>query len=640
VPDRRDQLDLADQATDVIPAVGRHRSGSAAPPGSGGQGGSSPPQDPGVGPPPQDPGGTPFRRWWASRADRRWLVPGVVLGVLVLAYLLDLLAGQGDIPRGVQVSGVRVGGLSEAAARQTLLTELTPDLRRDVPIQAGAVRTTIKPADAGLRVDWDATVAAAADQPLNPFTRLASFFTTREVDVVTQVTGLRLADALDGINTLVRTEPTDGGVRFIGLAPTAVHPASGEQLDLAAAAAEIQRDWTTGQPVVLPIIPIEPAGHVSQVAIDRTLSGIAGPAVASPVRVLGNGREASLSPSVIAGALSFAPDGAGGLKAVLDVPKLADAVRPELVTTEVPAKDASMSLVGGAPVVTPSVDGHGIDYPATFANLVEVLKRPVNREVSAVYGAQPAKLTTEQVKALGIKGTISTFSTGGFAADSGQNIKRAAETINGKILMPGETFSLNTATGPRDAPQGYVPAGIIEDGHPARGIGGGVSQLATTLYNAAYFAGMTDIGHQEHSYYISRYPVAREATVFEGAIDLKFRNDLSTGVLIQTVWTPADITVTFWGTKRYEVTSATSPKSDPVPPQTMTIPPGQPCTPSAGGQGFTATDTRTMQDLTTGQTRTSTHTVHYKPSPAVVCAATDPATESAADSGSEPKPSN
>jgi len=157
---------------------------------------------------------------------------------------------------------------------------------------------------------------------------------------------------------------------------------------------------------------------------------------------------------------------------------------------------------------------------------------------------------------------------------------------------------------------------------------------------AVYFAGMTDVRHQEHSYYISRYPVAREATVFEGAIDLKFRNDLSTGVLIQTVWTPADITVTFWGTKRYEVTSATSPKSDPVPPQTMTIPPGQPCTPSAGGQGFTATDTRTMQDLTTGQTRTSTHTVHYKPSPAVVCAATDPATESAADSGSEPKPSN
>jgi len=110
------------------------------------------------------------------------------------------------------------------------------------------------------------------------------------------------------------------------------------------------------------------------------------------------------------------------------------------------------------------------------------------------------------------------------------------------------------------------------------------------------------------------------ATVYEGAIDLKFRNDLSTGAL-QTVWTPADITVTFWGTKRYEVTSARRKKSNPVPPQTLTVPAGQPCTPSAGGDGFTATDTRTMRDVGHRGDKTSTHTVRYKPSPAVVCAA-------------------
>ena len=59
------------------------------------------------------------------------------------------------------------------------------------------------------------------------------------------------------------------------------------------------------------------------------------------------------------------------------------------------------------------------------------------------------------------------------------------------------TFSLNAATNPRTAATGYVEAGIIKNGRPARGMGGGVSQLATTLFNAAYFAGMVDVEHQE-----------------------------------------------------------------------------------------------------------------------------------------------
>jgi vancomycin resistance protein YoaR len=626
VPDRRNEPDWANQATEIIPAVGRHRAGQSAQPNAGPQGEAQPSSGK-----PDGPTGRRGRHalttWLAALSRRHWRIGAAVLGALVLAYLVDLAATRGDIPRGVHVSGIALGGLSESAAQQTLVAELSPDLARNVPIRAGQVGTVLVPSAAGLQVNWGATIDAAARQPLNPFTRLASFFADRDVDLVTVADESRLGDALDGINTLVRKDPTDGGVRYDGTTPTVVEPSPGVALDLPSAAAEIKRDWTTGQPVDLPVLTIEPAGHVTDAAIHQTIAELAAPAVSAPVQVLGQGRDAAIGPEVIADALTFAPDGTGGLKPVLDIPKLSDAVRPELVTTEQPAKDASVSLVGATPVVTPSVDGHGIDYPATFTGLVAVLKRPVSREVSAVYAPQQAKLTTEAVNALGIKGSVSTFTTGGFAADSGQNIKRAAETINGQIVKPGETFSLNTATGPRDAPQGYVPAGIIEDGHPARGIGGGVSQLATTLYNAAYFAGMTDVAHREHSYYISRYPAAREATVYEGAIDLKFRNDLPTGVLIQTAWTPASITVTFWGTKRYEVTSATSPRTSPVPPQTLTLPAGQPCTPSAGGEGFTATDTRTLRDLQTGQTKTTTHTVHYKPSPAVVCsAALDPVT--------------
>jgi hypothetical protein len=167
-----------------------------------------------------------------------------------------------------------------------------------------------------------------------------------------------------------------------------------------------------------------------------------------------------------------------------------------------------------------------------------------------------------------------------------------------------------------------------------------VSQLATTLYNASYFAGMTDVSHREHSYYISRYPAAREATVYEGAIDLKFRNDSTTGVFIQTIWTSTSITVKFWGTKHVEVTSTPGEHKLPVEQQTITLPAGETCHPSAGGPGFTTTDTKTTKDLDTGKTTSAVRTVKYKPSPKVVCAGgATPAAGSTAAAGATATPS-
>jgi vancomycin resistance protein YoaR len=111
----------------------------------------------------------------------------------------------------------------------------------------------------------------------------------------------------------------------------------------------------------------------------------------------------------------------------------------------------------------------------------------------------------------------------------------------------------------------------------------------------------------------------REATVFEGAIDMRFRNDNPTGVLIQTKWTPSTVTVTLYGTKRYEVTSSTGPRTNPTQPETVTIPPGEPCISSQGAPGFTITDTRTIREIATGEVRTQKRTVKYNPVPIVVC---------------------
>ncbi len=136
------------------------------------------------------------------------------------------------------------------------------------------------------------------------------------------------------------------------------------------------------------------------------------------------------------------------------------------------------------------------------------------------------------------------------------NIQRMADTIHGYLVMPGETFSVNTVVGRRTIEKGYVGAGAIIAGtvrccdDPAN-IGGGTSQFGTTIYNAIFFSGLQEVTHTPHSLYFSRYPAGREATMGYPGLDVAFKNDTGHPVLITTHhahWTVADhIRVKFWG---------------------------------------------------------------------------------------------
>ncbi len=565
------------------------------------------------------PAGPPTTERARPSRRRRLLLVAGLLGALVLLYLGDLALSSGTVPRGVSVAGVDVGGLGLVEAEQRLRTEIGPRATQPVAVTVGEAASEIDPAAAGLAVDWAGTLEQVGAQPLNPVTRINSFFTTRDVDVETTADRPELDAALAELAPVVDRAPTEGSVRFDGTTPEPVDPVPGQQLDLPRAADVLQRDWPTSGSVALPLVVLPPSTTPEDVA--TAIEEVARPAVAGPVTVTGEGgAQGTLTPGVIATAISFRADSVtGGLVPEINQAAVTDALTPQLASSERPGRDAALDFSSGSPVITPSQDGRGVDYAITLKDLLPVLTGTGSRQLTAVYADQPAELTTEELSGLGITGVIGEFTTRGFASDSGRNIKRAAEVINGTILEPGETFSLNGATVPRNAANGYVEAGIISDGHPSRGIGGGVSQVATTVYNAAYFAGMTDVAHQEHSFYISRYPAGREATVFEGAIDLKFRNDNPTGVLIQTAWTPDSITVRLYGTKRYEVTSTPGQRTSPTSPKTVTIPAGEPCSPSGGAPGFTVTDTRTLREVATGRVRNETQTVVYKPSPIVVC---------------------
>jgi vancomycin resistance protein YoaR len=552
------------------------------------------------------------------RGRRALLVTGAVVALLAVLYVADLALSAGTVPRGVTVAGQAIGGLSPAEAEQRVRAAVEPRTGRPVDVAVGGITSQIDPRAAGLSVDWAGTIRQAGAQPLNPITRVRSLFGHREVGVVTTADDDAVDGALGQLVSIVNRPPAEGAVRFEGVTPVPVPPVDGQDLDLPAAREVLERDWTSGSTVQLPTRVLKPTTTMDDVT--TAIAEVATPAVSGPVTVLGENVTGTITPEVVAKALSFRADPNQGLVPELDQDTIREALDPQLAKSEQPGRDAAISFAGGRPVVTPSQDGRGVDYDATLKDLVGVLtKTGDDRRITAVYTAQQAKLTTEELNGYGITEVMGEFTTGGFAVDSGRNIKRAAEKINGTIIKPGETFSLNQLTEPRDAAHGYVEAGVISDGHASRDVGGGVSQVATTTYNAAYFAGMTDVVHKPHSFYISRYPPGREATVVAGPLDLRWRNDTPGGVLVQTVWTPSTLTVRIWGTKRYAVTSTPGPRTNPTQPSQVKIPAGEPCTPSQGAPGFTITDTRTIRDLKTGAVRNEKRTTKYNPAPIVTC---------------------
>ncbi|MDC3727268.1 VanW family protein [Rhodococcus sp. Rp3] len=626
-----------DQPTQQMQAGPPQGPPPVTPPPPGGPGGSG-----GDGDEPGKPGSNLPRRTIA-------LVVGGVVALLAVFYVADLALSSGKVPRGVTVAGVEIGGMSLDAAEAELTEQLTPRLDMPVDVTAGDTQGQIVPSEAGIGIDWPATLDQVGSQPLNPFTRLASFFGNDEVGVVSTRDEVALSAAIEKAAAAAAHEPREGNIVFEDGTPVPVTPQPGQQLDVAVAGDVFAERWPYGD-VSLPVESVDVT--VTREGLDRALAEVAVPAVAQDLVVRGlDGAVGVLPRDAVGAVLSFVPDGSGGLEPQYDTEAAIGILAPQLAPSETEPKDARIVLDGGRPTIVPSETGEMVDWPVTLERLPDLLKEEGDRSTDAVYKKAEPELTTEGAEKLGIKEVVSEFTTSGFEYASGVNIRLAAQEINGAIVKPGETFSFNDYTGPRGAAEGYIESGIIEAGRPGKAVGGGISQLATTLYNATYFAGMEDVEHTEHSYYISRYPAAREATIYDGAIDLKFRNPFDTGVLIQTIGTSSDITVRIWGTKTVDVQSITGNRTNFTSPNTITLPAGSACIPSSGAQGFTVTDTRIVTDARTGaQISNATRTVRYDPVPIVKCISPEPepsdepsgggddATSGGADSEDAPAP--
>jgi len=201
-----------------------------------------------------------------------------------------------------------------------------------------------------------------------------------------------------------------------------------------------------------------------------------------------------------------------------------------------PARDATFRpLQSGRVVVVPARNGRVVHELATGRNILAAALAPTDRTARVVVTHVKPNRTTAQARALGITTRIGGYETI-YGGDPNRihNVQLVAHLVDGKLIAPGATFSFNRATGDRTADKGFREAPVIINGELTTGLGGGVCQVSTTVFNAAYEAGLKITERTNHALYISHYPQGRDATVNYPDVDLKFVNDTAHWILLRT----------------------------------------------------------------------------------------------------------
>jgi vancomycin resistance protein YoaR len=484
-----------------------------------------------------------------------------VLGLALLmlgAFGLARTVGRDRVLGTVTVGSVDIGGLTEDEARAALTSH--GDLLATTPVEVGVDSSSqvLNPLAVGFEYDVEGILAEAMsigrerEGGVTAQFRwwLRHFASSESVEPQGSID----PDAAEAVfrawdDRVIGDPPFPGAVELDGVTPVARYPNAGRQVDrsqapnaLLAAMLDDERS-----PVTIAVVTWEP--ELTEADVDEAV-GRATLWLAGPVTLSGDGQSVRFSVEDLASAFRseirqgsvaeiaffFDPDAVDGLLA------------PVREGIERQPVDARLQVEGTSVRVVPGSNGTKVDTAETIRQL-ELAAQSSGRTgtLPFVEGARP-RVTTEALEALDIRHLVSEFTTFHDCCENRvTNIHLIADEVDDVIVPPGAAFGLNAHVGERTEAKGYLPAGTIIGGELEDTIGGGVSQFATTFYNAVYWGGYEDIRHSPHSFYISRYPEGVEATISWPLPELEFRNDGRSGILIKTTYTDTSITVRFYG---------------------------------------------------------------------------------------------
>ena len=552
----------------------------------------------------------------APRRPRRALWTTVaVFAFLLVGYVGACFFYSDRIPSGTQVSGVDVGGMSRADAEAKLTSRLGTRTSRPITVKVGSQSKTINPEefDAGFNVKG--TLNSLTGFSLNPARLWRSIAGGGDVAPKLDVDRSKLTTVLRIFANETDKPPINASLSFNGTTPVMSSSAKGQKIDMGKAVKTVERRLLSGKPIALPTVESDP--DITDSEADQAYRNVAEPLVSGPLNVSLNSAKTTISPEQLAAAATFSPKN-GKLALELDPKKLGDALRANARGILKPGKDARIEIVNHTtPTVVPSEDGVGVDDDKLASEAAKAITG--NRSVVLTPKPVTPAITTEAAQKMGVKEVVAQIETP--LTDDAvrtKNLQIGTAKVANTLVKPGDTFSLLKALGPIDEAHGFVSSGVVSNGFNSTALGGGLSQLSTNTYNLGFLAGYEDIQHKPHSKYFSRYPIGHEATLWEGKIDMIWKNTSKYGAVIDTWVADGKVYSRLWSTKYWDVEVKTSAPYNKTSPTTRRNPAAD-CQPSnASAPGFTVNIWRKISlNGTVHKEETTSWT--YQPVDAVVC---------------------
>jgi vancomycin resistance protein YoaR len=487
------------------------------------------------------------------------------VAVAIAGFIALQAVTWGRVGDGVSVAGVSLQGLSRSEAAGAVAAQVEERLGT-VRLETGeAEPLTLSLAQLGISVDADATARRAVaagrrDLPLGLNVWLPG--ASQEIAPVVRVDATAYAEGLEAVRAQTDVEARDARLRLSGERATVVPAEEGREVDAIALERAILAALAAGRGYAGPVPTKAVAPEVSTVDAEARASAAA-TYLARPITLRYRAKEVVLSPKEMADMLTVnTGDDADAYPLTFRNDRARSRLHRLFAFAETPPVDATVKVNDDGTVsVTESRSGNVLDMPVLLEELDDAASGGGLRTIFVALTPAFPKLSTADVENMGLAALGSQFVTYFDPRNESRanNIARAAKLVDGTVVDPGETFSLNAAMGPRTANRGFDYAPVIAADNVLRqGVGGGICQYATTLFNAVFFAGLPVVERDAHSLYISHYPVGRDATVAWGAVDFKFENDTGRSVMIRSWIDGGALTVALVGKTGRKVAYTTS----------------------------------------------------------------------------------
>ncbi|MEY3020493.1 MAG: hypothetical protein RLZZ272_1477 [Actinomycetota bacterium] len=557
-----------------------------------------------------------------SRAVRTGLLALAGLVVMASTFVVVLIAAQtGETMPNTRVAGVDVSRMSPEEVRATIAPVAVERSALPVTLTIGGTEHVLVPSSIAQAIDVDASVRVALDRgrrgsPLAFIERLTSLWVTVDLPLVVAWDERALGRWVDGVIADTERREDAGGFTIDPASGTvtAIEPQGALRLDRERVMRTIARELVerAGSATVEAEVGPAPVGMAEVEALAARLEDAL--AERTGHVLIGEAGRLEVPDELLASAAGVGiVDDAAGRRAVLVLDPavlergIGATARRTFDREPVAARFAlerrppidfdEPGTTSFEPVPIPSAfiegrDGARFDPERLAAQLARMVVEGVREAPIDLEVVEPELPNDEARRGAPthLLGTFTTYFTPGQQRNT--NIRLLADIIDGAVVAPGEQFSINELSGPRTCDVGYVPAGTIVAGELIDTCGGGVSQFGTTTFNAAFFAGVRLDQWKAHSWYISRYPMGREATLTYPSLDVLFTNTTEGWLVVRTAHTDRSVTVSIYGRPRYaRVTATLGTPSDvraaPVRRQPdPALPEGVERVLQAGGGGF------------------------------------------------------